>query len=164
MEEKKEKETIEMEKKKKVKIFLKCLPSAQLFFEVVGEYIFNLYNTLFKEAPEIIAIVDDEKWELHYENSQALRMLHNNDKPLYLDIENSNNRIKLSSCVVKEKINESVSPEQSLQVVTEIENLIYDIYEAWSKAEEKLQEILRNDKRFSKLMEEKLIKKLSGAK
>jgi hypothetical protein len=84
-----------MNEKKQIKILLKSLPSTQAFKEIVAEHLLNTYNVLFKETREIIAIIDDEKWELYYENySSAILQVVHNDKTLYLKIEKFSNRIR----------------------------------------------------------------------
>jgi hypothetical protein len=151
-----------MEEKRVIKISLNSLPSAQTFKEFVAEYLYNLYGNLFKDSDIIKIIIGEQKWELKYFSSSSLLQIFYMDRTSYLEIKKYSNGFALNTCEVRNKIEES-SIEEALQIVAEVEKLFYDIYEIWREEEEKLQNVLKNDKRFSKLMEEKLIKKLSGA-
>jgi hypothetical protein len=152
-----------MEEKKVIKISLNSLPSAQTFKEFVAEYLYNLYGNLFKDSAIIKIIIGEQKWELKYSSSSSLLQIFYMDRTSYLEIKKYSNGFALNTCEVRNKIEES-SIEEALQVVAEVEKLFYDIYEIWRKEEKKLQEILRNDSRFSKIMEKKLVEKLSGGK
>ena len=153
--------------KKVIKISLNSLPSAQAFKEFVAEYLYYLYGNLFKDSNTIKIIIGKQKWELKYSSSSSsllqIYLYDDTNRTSYLEIKKYSNGFALNTCEVRNKIEEG-SIEEALQVVTEVEKLLYDIYEIWRKEEERLQEVFKNDKRFSKLMEEKLIKKLSGAK
>jgi len=154
-----------MEKKEeKIKIFFECLPSAKLFFEIGGEYLFKLYENLFGNK-DIRMNIENQEWKFYKDSTKLTISIKESENvnTIYLQIEREekNGKIVLKNSIIRARIGES-SVKESVEIITEIEKLLREVYALWVKAEEDLQSVVKEDERFSKIIEEKLVEKLSG--
>jgi hypothetical protein len=146
----------------KIKIFLESLPTAPVFFEVVGEYLFKLYESLFGNK-DILMNIENQEWKFFKTSTELAISIKDKEDvyTTYLKIEKERDgKFVLKGGIIKARIDKS-SVEESVKIITEVEKLLYEVYALWIKAEEDLQSVLMKDERFSKILEEKFVKKLS---
>jgi hypothetical protein len=151
-----------MNNEEKIKIFFECLPSAPLFFKIAGEYLFKLYESLFGNK-DILMNIENKEWKFYKDSTEFTIGINDKENvyTTYLKIEKEGDEeFVLKDGIIRARMNKG-SVKESVEIITEVEKLLREVYALWIKAEEDLQFVFMKDERFSKILEEKFVKKLS---